>query len=104
MEKMHWGFWEKFQSDEAIFRKRIEAAAPLYEVINDPDFMVKYSLVQIQRAQDMYALIRDWWISNRERMRKQEWMSEKSWDGTNEVFGCNGSMADCWRHDGEERD
>ena len=99
---MHRSFLEKFQSDEAIFRKRIEAAAPLYEVINDPYLLEKYSLEQIQQAREMYALIRDWWISNRERMRKQVWMSEKSWDGTNEVLGKTGSMADCWRHDDEE--
>ena len=101
MEKMHWTFFEKFQSDETIFIKRMKAAAPIWEVLNDND-LSKYSISQMTRANEMWSLIKDWWISNRERMRKQYFMSEKSWYETNKAFGCNGSMADSWRFEGEE--
>ena len=101
MEKMHWTFFEKFQSDQTIFIKRMKAAAPIWEVLNDND-LSKYSISQMTRANEMWSLIKDWWISNRERMRKQDFMSEKSWYETNKIFGCNGSMADSWRFEGEE--
>ena len=81
------GLLDFLRSDRQIFIRKIKSCEKCFEICRANPFSGPYSINQISKAQSVLNETKKWWLDNRQRLSKQDWMDEETWHETNKAFG-----------------